>query len=126
MVIGLTTAFPAQLAAAPRSPAPARSVPAVDRSALAGSWNGTWTGENNVYNAVMTLDMAGRSQTYGFAMEFHRNITMPVKDQNEKSLASFTLRLCAFAVPRRKEIRKKIRSLHSPIPAEPQQFDTAS
>ena len=42
---------------APQGSTPARSVPAVDRSALAGSWTGTWTGENNVYTAVMTLDV---------------------------------------------------------------------
>ena len=45
--------------AAPRNPVPARTIPApaIDRSALAGSWKGTWTGGNSVYNAVMTLDV---------------------------------------------------------------------
>jgi hypothetical protein len=56
IIFGLTILGSAA-AAAPRNPAPARSVPAIDRSGLAGSWNGTWTGGNSVYNAVMTLDV---------------------------------------------------------------------
>jgi hypothetical protein len=49
--------FGSAAAAAPRNPAPAPTVAAVDRAALAGSWNGTWASESNIYDAVLILDV---------------------------------------------------------------------
>jgi hypothetical protein len=42
---------------APRNPAPTPTVATVDRTVLAGSWNGTWASENNIYDAVLILDV---------------------------------------------------------------------
>jgi hypothetical protein len=37
--------------------APPAAPPPVDRTALAGSWTGTWTGGNFTYEAIATLDV---------------------------------------------------------------------
>ncbi len=59
-LLGVMTSGGAALAR--KAPPPA---PLVDRTALAGSWTGTWTGGNFTYDAIATLDVSAAGDISG-------------------------------------------------------------
>jgi hypothetical protein len=55
ILIGCMTSFGVVPVFARKSPLP--TLQTVDRTALAGTWTGTWTGGNFTYDAIATLDV---------------------------------------------------------------------